>query len=123
MFTEKTNRRKISDICYRLSFIELRGKNIIDLLATQKQRTFNVNERDVFKVSWNYKNPAIRFFRVLFVFLLNLPIASNFTLKNDVALRNNYFHNFPEFLYLSRTSNQYFALHMSQNRHGYNSRM
>ncbi|XP_018316499.1 kinesin-like protein KIF9 isoform X1 [Mycetomoellerius zeteki] len=48
MFMEKANRRKISDIRYRLSFIELRGKNVIDLL-TQKRRIFNVNERSVFK--------------------------------------------------------------------------
>ncbi|XP_011871780.1 PREDICTED: kinesin-like protein KLP1 [Vollenhovia emeryi] len=48
MFTEKANRRKISDIRYRLSFIELSGKNVIDLL-TQKRRTVNVNERSVFK--------------------------------------------------------------------------
>ncbi|XP_011697545.1 PREDICTED: kinesin-like protein KIF9 isoform X2 [Wasmannia auropunctata] len=47
MFTEKANRKKISDIRYRLSFIELRGKNVIDLL-TQKRRVFNVNEH-VFK--------------------------------------------------------------------------
>ncbi|KAL6262975.1 hypothetical protein P5V15_005764 [Pogonomyrmex californicus] len=49
MFAEKTNRRKINDICYRLSFLELRGKNIIDLLTTKKQRIFNIKERDVFK--------------------------------------------------------------------------
>ncbi|XP_012542101.1 kinesin-like protein KLP1 [Monomorium pharaonis] len=49
MFTEKTNRRKINDIHYRLSFIELRDKNIIDLLTTQKRRSFNVNDRSVFK--------------------------------------------------------------------------
>ncbi|KAG5345495.1 KIF9 protein, partial [Acromyrmex charruanus] len=48
MFMEKANRRKISNIRYRLSFIELRGKNVIDLL-TQKRRIFNVNERGVFK--------------------------------------------------------------------------
>ncbi|KAG5332770.1 CUT7 protein, partial [Acromyrmex heyeri] len=40
MFMEKANRRKISNIRYRLSFIELRGKNVVDLL-TQKQRIFN----------------------------------------------------------------------------------
>ncbi|KAG5317435.1 KIF9 protein, partial [Pseudoatta argentina] len=44
MFMEKANRRKISNIRYRLSFIELRGKNVVDLL-TQKRRIFNVNER------------------------------------------------------------------------------
>ncbi|KAG5328541.1 KIF9 protein, partial [Acromyrmex charruanus] len=43
MFMEKANRRKISNIRYRLSFIELRGKNVVDLL-TQKRRIFNVNE-------------------------------------------------------------------------------
>ncbi|EGI67549.1 Kinesin-like protein KIF9 [Acromyrmex echinatior] len=49
MFMEKANRRKISNIRYRLSFIELRGKNVVDLL-TQKRRIFNVNERGVFKI-------------------------------------------------------------------------
>ncbi|XP_077266857.1 kinesin-like protein KIF9 [Temnothorax americanus] len=48
IFTEKANRRKISDIRYRLSFVELKGKSVIDLL-TRKRRTFNVNERGVFK--------------------------------------------------------------------------
>ncbi|KYN39649.1 Kinesin-like protein KIF9 [Trachymyrmex septentrionalis] len=48
MFMEKANRRKISDIRYRLSFIELRGKNVVDLLM-QKRRIFNANERGIFK--------------------------------------------------------------------------
>ncbi|XP_072759170.1 kinesin-like protein KIF9 [Anoplolepis gracilipes] len=49
IFAEKANRKKISDIRYRLSFVELRGKNIIDLLTTRKCKIVNINERNVFK--------------------------------------------------------------------------
>nr|XP_012222897.1 PREDICTED: stAR-related lipid transfer protein 9-like [Linepithema humile] len=49
MFTEKINRRKICDIRYRLSFLQLRGKNVTDLLTTQKRKIVNISEHDVFK--------------------------------------------------------------------------
>lgn len=49
IFAEKTNRRKISDIHYGLSFVELKGKYLIDLLTTRKRKIINVNEHNAFK--------------------------------------------------------------------------
>ncbi|XP_050449675.1 kinesin-like protein KIF14 [Cataglyphis hispanica] len=49
IFAEKTNRRRISDIRYGLSFVELKGKYVIDLLTTRKRKIFNVNEYNAFK--------------------------------------------------------------------------
>ncbi|EFN72465.1 Kinesin-like protein KIF9 [Camponotus floridanus] len=49
IFAEKTNRRKINDIHYRLSFVELKGKDVIDLLTTRKRKIVNINNHNAFK--------------------------------------------------------------------------
>lgn len=54
MFAVKANRRKTNDIRYRLSFVELRGKNVIDLLTARKPKAVNVNVSDVFEVSSHF---------------------------------------------------------------------
>ncbi|XP_032675360.1 kinesin-like protein KIF9 [Odontomachus brunneus] len=49
MFAVKANRRKVNDIYYRLSFVELRGKNVIDLLTAREPKIVNVHVKDVFE--------------------------------------------------------------------------
>ncbi|EFN78196.1 Kinesin-like protein KIF9 [Harpegnathos saltator] len=49
MFAVKANRRKFNDIRYRLSFVELRGKQVVDLLAVRRPNVVNVNVGDLFE--------------------------------------------------------------------------
>lgn len=50
MFTEKAKRRKVNKIQYRLSFVELRGKEVKDLLLAKTENRIKVNDTDAFKV-------------------------------------------------------------------------
>lgn len=49
MFTEKAKRRKVNKIQYRLSFVELRGKEVKDLLLAKTENRIKVNDTDAFK--------------------------------------------------------------------------
>nr|XP_050856647.1 kinesin-like protein KIF9 isoform X1 [Vespula vulgaris] len=49
MFAEKAKRRKINKIQYRLSFVELRGKEVKDLLLAKTENRIKVNDTDAFK--------------------------------------------------------------------------
>ncbi|XP_015191841.1 PREDICTED: kinesin-like protein KIF9 [Polistes dominula] len=49
MFTEKAKRRKVNKIQYRLSFVELRGKEVKDLLLAKTENKIKVNDTDAFK--------------------------------------------------------------------------
>lgn len=50
MFTEKAKRRKVNKIQYRLSFVELRGKEVKDLLLAKTENRIKVNDTDAFKI-------------------------------------------------------------------------
>ncbi|XP_014487542.1 PREDICTED: uncharacterized protein LOC106751216 [Dinoponera quadriceps] len=49
MFAAKANRRKVSDIRYRLSFVELTSRNVIDLLTARRPKVNVKNVNDVFE--------------------------------------------------------------------------
>ncbi|XP_076759089.1 kinesin-like protein KIF9 [Xylocopa sonorina] len=49
MFAEKENRREVSKIEYRVSFVELYGKEAKDLLASGTNNKVRINEREPFK--------------------------------------------------------------------------
>ncbi|KAG7190142.1 hypothetical protein KM043_006273 [Ampulex compressa] len=49
LFTAKTSRRKSNDVQYSLSFVELRGKIVVDLLAANAKNNIKINERDAFR--------------------------------------------------------------------------
>lgn len=51
MFAEKAKRRKVNKIQYRLSFVELRGKEVKDLLLAKTENRIKINDTDAFKVS------------------------------------------------------------------------
>lgn len=51
MFAEKAKRRKVNKIQYRLSFVELRGKEVKDLLLAKTENRIKMNDTDAFKVS------------------------------------------------------------------------
>ncbi|KAL2718198.1 kinesin-like protein KIN-14G [Vespula squamosa] len=49
MFAEKAKRRKVNKIQYRLSFVELRGKEVKDLLLAKTENRIKINDTDAFK--------------------------------------------------------------------------
>ncbi|KAK2584387.1 hypothetical protein KPH14_006772 [Odynerus spinipes] len=49
MFAEKAKRKKVNKIQYRLSFVELRGKEVTDLLLAETENRIKINDTDAFK--------------------------------------------------------------------------
>ncbi|KAI4504487.1 hypothetical protein M0802_000037 [Mischocyttarus mexicanus] len=64
MFAEKSKRRKINKIQYRLSFVELRGKEVKDLLLAKTENRIKVNDTDAFKnvtiINMNNQETALK---------------------------------------------------------------
>lgn len=50
MFKERSSRNVDSKIQYRLSFVELHGKEARDLLLSETENRIWINDRDPFKV-------------------------------------------------------------------------
>lgn len=50
MFAEKSSRQKVSKVQYRMSIVELHGKETRDLLLAETENRIRINERDPFKV-------------------------------------------------------------------------
>lgn len=70
MFAEKAKRRKVNKIQYRLSFVELRGKEVKDLLLAKTENRIKINDTDAFKVSklliyFNFSTSCSFFFLIL----------------------------------------------------------
>ncbi|XP_047345431.1 kinesin-like protein KIN-14G [Vespa velutina] len=61
MFVEKAKRRKFNKIQYQLSFVELRGKEVKDLLLGKTENRIKINNTDAFKnvTIINIKNQEI----------------------------------------------------------------
>ncbi|XP_015437929.1 PREDICTED: kinesin-like protein KIF6 [Dufourea novaeangliae] len=49
MFSERSNRKKVSTIQYHVSFVELHGKETRDLLSPRMENRIRINDRDPFK--------------------------------------------------------------------------
>ncbi|XP_033327667.2 kinesin-like protein KIF9 [Megalopta genalis] len=49
LFLEKSNRKRVSKIQYHISFVELRGKDVRDLLLPETENKARIKDRDPFK--------------------------------------------------------------------------